>query len=75
MDFDAWVADAILRRDHDALIDFQARAPAAKLAHPTLDHYVPLLFAAGASTDADPITFPVTGFWMGSLSKRSVQYG
>lgn len=75
VEFDAWAASAIAARDHEALIDVMARAPSARLAHPALDHYVPLLFSAGASNEADAIGFPVTGFWMGSFSKRSVQYG
>src|ERR1700690_111237 len=34
-DFDAWAADALLRFDVDALLDFQARAPAVRMALPT----------------------------------------
>src|SRR5262245_8311920 len=34
-DFDAWAADALSRFDVDALVDFAARAPAARMALPT----------------------------------------
>lgn len=76
-EFDAWVADALTRFDVDALVDFQAKAPAARMALPTWEHYAPLLVAAGAAADATPkVTFPITGWWMDSaFTRRSVQLG
>jgi len=75
-EFDAWAAEAIARRDVDALVDFQAKAPAARIALPTTEHYVPVLAAAGAALDDPrPPGFPITGFWLGSLTRRSVQLG
>ena len=46
-----------------------------KLAHPTRDHFIPLLYAAGAALHEATITFPITGFDMGSLSMRAVKFG
>jgi hypothetical protein len=64
-DFDAWAADALSCFDVDALKDFQARAPAARTALPTWEHYAPVLVAAGAVADEQPhASFPITGFWM-----------
>ncbi len=76
-DFDAWAESALARFDVDALLDFQRRAPAARAALPTWEHYAPVLVAAGAVADAAPtIAFPVTGWWMGgAFTKRSVQFG
>lgn len=75
-DFDAWAADAISRFDVDALVDFQERAPAARTALPTWEHYAPLLVAAGAAADGKPrASFPIGGWWMdGAFTKRSVQF-
>ena len=75
-EFDAWTADALLRFDVDALMDFQVRAPAAKMALPTWEHYAPVLVAAGAVGNRRPTTsFPITGFWLeGAFTKRSVQF-
>jgi len=75
-EFDAWAAEALLRFDVDALLDFQARAPAAQMALPTWEHYAPLLVAAGAVGNQPPTTtFPITGFWLeGAFTKRSVQF-
>ena len=76
-EFDLWTEDALARLDFDALVNFQARAPAAQLALPTWEHYAPVLVAAGAVADTRPqATFPITGWWMGSaFTKRSVQFG
>ncbi|HXH28691.1 MAG TPA: class III extradiol ring-cleavage dioxygenase [Candidatus Polarisedimenticolia bacterium] len=76
-EFDGWVDDALSRFDVDALIDFETRAPAARIALPTWEHYAPVLVAAGAVADERPVvTFPITGWWMdGAFTKRSVQFG
>jgi 4,5-DOPA dioxygenase extradiol len=76
-EFDAWAAEALLRFDVDALLEFQTRAPSARMALPTWEHYAPLLVAAGAVGDQRPLTaFPITGFWMeGAFTRRSVQFG
>ena len=76
-EFDAWSADALTRFDVDALVDFRRRAPAVDMALPTWEHYAPVLVAAGAAgAHPNPITFPITGFWMeGAFTRRSVELG
>jgi 4,5-DOPA dioxygenase extradiol len=76
-EFDRWAESALSRFDVDALIGFQTRAPAARLALPTWEHYAPVLVAAGAVSDDRSMTaFPITGWWMdGAFTKRSVQFG
>jgi len=76
-EFDSWAESALARFDVDALLDFQHRAPAARMALPTWEHYAPMLVALGAVADAKPpTTFPITGWWMdGAFTKRSVQFG
>jgi 4,5-DOPA dioxygenase extradiol len=76
-EFDAWAEDALARLDVDALLDFQEKAPAARVALPTWEHYAPVLVAAGAVASERPkVTFPITGWWMdGAFTKRSVQLG
>ncbi len=72
-DHDAWLADALARRDVDALADFRRRAPALRQNHPTLEHLTPLLVAVGAASTAwSGSSFPLTGFEAGSLSRRCV---
>ncbi len=75
-EFDAWAADALARFDADALQDFRVRAPSARIALPTWEHYAPVLVAAGAAAGGTPRTsFPITGWWLdGAFTKRSVQF-
>ncbi|WP_394836959.1 dioxygenase [Pendulispora rubella] len=74
-EFDAWTAQALSSGDLDALVD-PKRAPGWALAHPTPDHYRPLLVAAGAAgDDVTKVRFPIVGFEFGSLSRRSVEFG
>ncbi|HEX8511182.1 MAG TPA: dioxygenase, partial [Propionibacteriaceae bacterium] len=39
------------RRDVDALIDYRTKGPNAAIAHPTADHFVPMLLTLGAADD------------------------
>jgi 4,5-DOPA dioxygenase extradiol len=39
------------RGDVDTLADYLSKAPGATIAHPTADHFVPLLLALGAAHD------------------------
>ena len=45
-EFDAWSTEALARNDLDALLDYRRTAPALQYAHPTVDHFVPLLCCA-----------------------------
>jgi len=58
--FADWVRDAVLRRDVEALVDYRRRAPQAVRAHPSEEHFLPLLVALGAS-DASDRAQPVAG--------------
>jgi 4,5-DOPA dioxygenase extradiol len=72
--FDAWIADVLSRRDWAALVDYRSRAPQLALAHPSEEHLRPVLVAAGAAAE-EPVRFTLEGWEMGSLSRRSVQFG
>jgi 4,5-DOPA dioxygenase extradiol len=75
MEFDAWAAEMLARRDVDSLLDYRQRAPAVRYAHPTVDHFIPLFVALGASLDDDGAASrtAIDGVWLGN-SKRSVQF-
>lgn len=70
--FDAWAADALDRGDVDALLDFRAKAPGVDVAHPSDDHFVPLLLALGAADDPGTATTAFRRVALGN-STRSVQ--
>ena len=72
--FDGDVATAAAAHDHA----FLARAldgDDGRLSHPTPDHYLPLLYVAGAGHPGEPVSFPVEGFDLGSLSMRAILIG
>lgn len=72
-DFDAWIADVLARKDLDALADFRRRAPALSTAHPTLEHFTPVVWMAGATDGGGAVSFPVSGFEAATISRRCVQ--
>jgi 4,5-DOPA dioxygenase extradiol len=69
--FDEYVRDAILAHDDAALIDYLDH-PDGRVCAPTPDHYLPLLYIAGARQASDTSTFPIEGMDMGSISMRSL---
>ncbi len=71
IEFDSFVKKAIEEKDFEALIDVENRQRYARLAHPTLEHYIPLLYVAGASFEDDTSRFIHEGIEHGSLSMRS----
>jgi 4,5-DOPA dioxygenase extradiol len=70
--FDDWVAARISAGEPEALVDFQERDQEASLAHPSFEHFLPLLYAAGAASDEDTVSYFNTGFQLGSIAMRSV---
>lgn len=74
-EFDQWTSEALARRDVDTLLDYQAKGPASQIALPTREHFIPLLVSLGAAAEDEAVQFPISGFWMGSLTRRSVQFG
>ncbi|TYB40942.1 dioxygenase family protein [Actinomadura chibensis] len=79
-EFDAWTDEAVRNGDVDALLDFRAKAPAVRIAHPRTEHFAPLFVALGAATTTatDPggqgRRAVIDGYWFG-LAKRSFQFG
>ena len=48
-EFADWVRAAVERGDIEALVDYRRRAPHAQRAHPSEEHFLPLLIALGAA--------------------------
>lgn len=64
----------LLERRFDPLIGYEAMGRDAQLSAPTPDHYLPLLYACGATDDRDGTSFPVEGIDGGSVSMLSVLF-
>jgi 4,5-DOPA dioxygenase extradiol len=73
-EFDHWLSDVLTEDRDDMLVDYRNN-PLSGVCHPTQEHFVPLLVAAGAASEHDEVTFPVVDFELGSLSMRCVQFG
>lgn len=74
-EFDQIIAGQIEQGRLDELAGFQSLGPIAQLAQPTHEHYLPLLYAAGAVHAGEPHRFFNTSFQMASISMRSVVWG
>ena len=73
--FDAAIQQQIAKGQLDALQKFQSLGDIARLSHPTYDHFLPLLYAAGAAAPDEVPLFFNTGFQAASISMRSVLWG
>ena len=67
--------DAIIKNDHQALIDYRSYGRGAALAVPTPDHYLPLLYILALKRPAEEIRFFNDRVIMGSLSMTSLHIG
>lgn len=52
-EYDAWIKQQIDQRQFEKIIDYQHSHPLGKLAAPTPDHYVPVLYSLGMCTPKD----------------------
>ncbi|MDR3371950.1 class III extradiol ring-cleavage dioxygenase [Rhodoferax sp.] len=74
-EFASWIKTAVLANAVSALIDYRSEAPHAERAHPTQEHFLPLLVALGAQGDGDAIQFLEGGITHGVLSMDSYAWG
>jgi 4,5-DOPA dioxygenase extradiol len=73
-EFTAWIRAHVERKDLQALAQYRRRAPHARRAHPTEEHFLPLLVALGASGEADTATVLEGGMTYGVLSMESYAF-
>jgi len=74
-EFAAWVRDAVKRGDRARLLRTLDDAPQARRAHPTAEHFWPLLVAAGAADLAQTVQVIEGGITNGVLSMDSYAFG
>lgn len=70
--FDEFVKKQIDAHQYNELINYQKLGSIASLAHPSNDHYLPLLYTLGLSDKHDKHQFFNAHFDLGSVSMRSV---
>ncbi|SFB21375.1 Aromatic ring-opening dioxygenase, catalytic subunit, LigB family [Collimonas sp. OK607] len=74
-EFSAWVHTAVLAKATSRIIWYRAEAPHAERAHPTEEHFLPLLVALGAQNDSDTVQAIDGGITHGVLSMDSFVWG
>ncbi len=75
LEFDQTTGGHIQQGNLGALQNFLQLGSLAKMAHPTHEHYLPLLYAAGAVDAKEPMRFFNTDYQGGSIAMRSVVWG
>ena len=75
-EFDTRVKAAVDAHDAGALAEPQKWGEALlSTAHPTVEHYLPLLYCMGSTDERDSVSYPYEGFDFGSISMRAVLFG
>lgn len=76
VEFDGKVKAAVDARDVTALVDPKKWGKALlATAHPTAEHYLPLLYCMGSTEEEDEVSYPHEGFAFGSISMRMILFG
>lgn len=74
-EFTGWIRQAVLDGDTERLVHALQHAPHAQRAHPTTEHFLPLLVAAGAASAITPSTVLDGGIRHGVLAMESYVFG
>ena len=72
--FDDRVAAILAQRDTASLLSAWPDTDDGQLAHPSPDHWLPLIYAYAATDERDQVRYPTEGFDLGSLSMRNVAF-
>jgi 4,5-DOPA dioxygenase extradiol len=75
VEFDEKVKRDLLENNHQDLLDCQNMSRATSLSIPTLDHYLPMIFAIGLREKDDELEFIHEGFQNRSISMRCFRIG
>ncbi|MCB1874784.1 MAG: dioxygenase [Chromatiales bacterium] len=73
--FDDWLFDRLSEHDLQALLDVYTKAPNVRLAHPSVEHLMPLYVAMGAAWSDDKVERMHTSFSYGNLSMACYRFG
>jgi len=75
VEFTRWVRQAVSANDAQSLVNYARLAPHAQRAHPTEEHYLPLLVAMGAHSAGEAFRLIDGGVVNGILSMESYAWG
>ena len=74
-EFANWVITAVRANAVNAVVHYRAEAPHAERAHPSEEHFLPLLVAMGAQLEGEQATLIEGGIEHGMLSMDSFAWG
>lgn len=70
-EFDEFIANTLKERDFSQLINIDRQATLFRKAHPTAEHFMPMLYCLGLVDPSDGLTFFNEDMDLGSISMRS----
>ncbi len=73
IEFDEMVKSKLNNQDYKALVDYEQLGNIFQLAHPTNEHYLPMLYTLGLADKTEEVKFLFEGFQFGSASMRCFQ--
>lgn len=74
INFDNFVTSKIDNKDYKALANYEKMGKDAKMAVPTPEHFLPLLYVLGSTKENEQAQYYAQGFQEGSFSMRSVLF-
>ena len=76
LEFDKIIEDFLDTRRFEKLLTIASDEKSLfEMAHPTTEHYIPLLYTLGAINASDRVSYPCSFIQNGSISMRSVLFG
>jgi 4,5-DOPA dioxygenase extradiol len=73
--FDLKLKSLIEEREDESLVNYADLGPDARLAIPTNEHYLPMLYALASTSKDEPVRFFAEKVTLGSISMRCFQIG
>lgn len=73
IEFDEMVKSKLNSQDFNALVNYEQLGSIFQLAHPTNEHYLPMLYILGLADKTEELKYLYEGFQFGSASMRCFQ--
>jgi 4,5-DOPA dioxygenase extradiol len=73
IEFDDLVREKLNTHDFQSLVNYEQFGAVAQMAHPTNDHYLPMLYTLGLADKTEEVKYLFEGFQFGSASMRCFQ--
>jgi 4,5-DOPA dioxygenase extradiol len=73
VEFDELVKEKLNQQDFKSLVNYQQFGKLSKLAIPSNDHYLPLMYTLGLADKTEEVKYLFEGYQYGSVSMRCFQ--